>query len=364
METTALASSFPPPPPQGRFTAPQDAGVVDVLLLQLGTPTAPTPAGLRPYLRQFLMDGRVLEIPYPLRWLLVNGIIVPFRSPKSAAKYRRIWDAATGSPLRSITERQTEALQTALGPTFRVRHAMRYGQPSSDRVVKELSAAGCQRLVALPMYPQWSGTTTASSFDALFDALKQLRTMPALRLVRDYHDDPAYLDAVAAAVQRGHQQAVSAGTTPTMKVLSFHGIPVDYVKRGDPYMRQASRTGKLVAQRLGWKKNEWRLAYQSRLGRQKWLLPYFDQTVMALGREGHKNILVAQPGFTADCLETIDEIGHEGQEEFASTGGERLHRVPCLNDDPAFIAALAGLARRASADWVSKIRGTSGRPAG
>ena len=177
--------------------------------------------------------------------------------------------------------------------------------------------------------------------------------MPALKLVRDYHDDPAYLDAVAASVRRGLDVARAAGHEPTMKVLSFHGIPIDYVKRGDPYMRQASRTGKLVAQRLGWKKGEWRLTYQSRLGRQKWLLPYFDVTIKQLGRDGHKDVLVAQPGFTADCLETIDEIGHEGQEEFAETGGERLHRVPCLNDDPPFIAALAGLVRREASAWTA-----------
>lgn len=325
---------------------------IDVLLLQLGTPEAPTAAALRPYLREFLNDGRVLEIPQPFRWMLVNLIIVPFRSSASAAKYRRIWSETSGSPLLDVTRRQTSKLADVLGDRYRVRFAVRYGNPSTDSVVRKLAEEGCDRLVVIPMYPQYSATTTASAFDALFDAWSRQRVTPSFRIVRDYHLDDGYLRAVEANVRRNLDEAHRTGVEPAMKLVSFHGIPIDYIKRGDPYMRQCAETGKALAKRMGWKKGEWKLVFQSRLGRQKWLTPYFDVTVKQLGAAGVKSLFVTQPGFTADCLETIDEIGNEGREDFEHAGGEHLVRAPCLNDDPEFIDALAGIVRRESQGWL------------
>ncbi len=324
---------------------------IDVLMLQLGTPTEPTAKGLRPYLRQFLSDPRVIEAPAIVRWLLVNLIIVPFRSPKSAEKYKRIWDEKTGSPLLSITQAQRDALANQLGPEFRVSFAMRYGQPSVESVVAGLIKQKSDRMIVLPMFPQYSATTTASGLDALYQSLQTHRVVPALRVIRDYHDDPDYLDAMTDRIKHYRDQSTAEGKPPEMFLISFHGIPIDYIKRGDPYMRQSAVTGKAIAKRMGWKKGDWKLVFQSRLGRQKWLTPYTDETLKELGRKGVKRVLVAQPGFTADCLETIDEIGYEGQEEFEETGGEELIRVPCLNDDPGFIRALANIVRREATGW-------------
>jgi ferrochelatase len=228
---------------------------------------------------------------------------------------------------------------------------MRYGQPSIPDVIADIMTQKCEQLILLPMYPQYSATTTASSFDAVFDALKLHRVLPSLRAIADYHADPLYIDITADRIQKHIDEAVSRGTPPEMFLLSFHGIPIDYIKRGDPYMRQSARTAKLIAKRMGWKKGEWKLVFQSRLGRQKWLTPYTDMTLMELGRRGIKRVLISQPGFTADCLETIDEIGREGLDEFRSTGGEVLTRVPCYNDEPPFIDMLANLVERESTGW-------------
>lgn len=324
---------------------------IDVLMLQLGTPDAPTAAALRPYLRQFLSDPRIIELHPLARWLLVNLLIVPTRSPKSAAKYRRIWSDKTGSPLLSITRSQRDLLAEALGAAYRVHFAMRYGNPSIPSVVDEIMKAGCNRLIVLPMYPQYSATTTASSLDALFAAFEQQRVLPALRVIADYHTDDAYLDAVVARIRRSADDATAAGRKPEVHLISFHGIPLDYIHRGDPYKNQCMETAKRIAERIGWTDNDWRLVFQSRLGRQEWLMPYADETLKELGRGGVRNVLVVQPGFTADCLETIDEIGHEGSLEFRSTGGENLIRVPCLNNDPNFINALKGLVEREACGW-------------
>ena len=329
-----------PPPP------------VDVLLLQLGTPDEPTAKGLRPYLREFLCDRRVIEAPWLVRWLLVNGFIVPFRSPNSAEKYRRVWDDQTGSPLLSITLAQRDRLGETLGAGYRVHCGMRYGNPNIRDVVPRIMAGGCERLVVVPMFPQYSATTTASGLDGLFDALKDERVIPAMRVVKEYHTDDAYLEAVCDSIRRHDAEAKAEGHVPQVYIVSFHGIPIKYIKSGDPYMRQAAITGKTIARRMGWTKGQWKLCFQSRLGPTKWLTPYTDRTVVELGQAGVKCVLIVQPGFTADCLETIDEIGLEAREEFEGAGGEHLVRVPCLNDDPAFIDALAGIVRREAAGWT------------
>lgn len=326
---------------------------IDVVLLQLGTPAAPTTAALRPYLRQFLSDPRVLEMSAAARWLLVNGVIVPFRSPKSAAKYQRIWNDQSGSPLLEITRRQCAALAVVLGNSFRVRFAMRYGKPSIASVVDSLAKDKCRQIVVVPMFPQYSATTTGSAFDEFFAAWRAQRNWPAIRAVRDYRLHPGYLAALERQLREQVESARQAGQPPEVCVVSFHGIPIDYIKRGDPYMREAAETGKALAKRMGWQKGEWRLCFQSRLGRQKWLTPYTDETLKELGRLGIKTVLVIQPGFTADCLETIDEIGREGVHEFQSTGGKTLIRVPCLNDDPAFVAALAEIVRNEAHGWTA-----------
>lgn len=324
---------------------------IDVLLLQLGTPDAPTAAALRPYLREFLSDPRIIEAPALVRWLLVNLVIVPFRAPKSAAKYRRVWNGATGSPLLDITRRQAAALGTLLGPDYRVWFGMRYGNPSIRAAVEELARQGCRKLVVLPMFPQYSATTTASGLDGLFQALQRERIIPSFRVISEYYADSAYLDAVATGIRRALAEARERGIAPEIHLISFHGIPKLYIDRGDPYECQATATARLLAERMGWTAAEWKLTFQSRLGPTEWLTPYTDVTLRELGEGGVKTVLVTQPGFTADCLETIDEIGHEGAEDFTKAGGKTLVRVPCVNDDPAFIAALAGLVEREVAGW-------------
>ena len=339
-----------------------------LLLLQLGTPDAPTAAGLRPYLKQFLNDPRVIEtkpaarmyrtpglerIPRkaPPQWLwnaILNGVIVPFRSPASAKKYQRIWSETTGSPLLHYTKRQTALLQERF-PNCLVRYGMTYGKPSVEDVLNEMIAAGVDRIVALPMYPQYSATTTAASTDALYKALMKQRIVPAVRTVPPHYDHPAYLDAMVASVQ---DELKKLPWEPEHYLFSFHGIPRKYVQRGDPYATHCVRTALALVKRFGFAKNQWSRSFQSRLGREPWLTPYTDEAVKALGKKGIKKLAVILPGFTADCLETVDEIGNEAAEEFHSTGGELLRSVPCLNDHPKWIDALESLVREEGRGWV------------
>ncbi len=339
-----------------------------ILLLQLGTPDSPTAAGLRPYLKQFLADPRVIETrpavrryvtpgldrvprkapPRWLWWLILNGVIVPFRSPKSAAKYRRIWDATTGSPLLFHTTRQAELLQARF-PNAVVRFGMTYGNPSVQSVVNEMTAAGVDRFVAVPMYPQYSATTTAASTDALFQALMNLRVVPAVRVVGPHYLHPAYLDAMVAAV---NDDRAKLGWEPDHFLFSFHGIPRKYVQRGDPYAAHCVRTTLALVRRFGFRKPQWSRSFQSRLGREPWLTPYTDDAVKGLAKRGVKRLAVILPGFTADCLETVDEIGNEAGEEFHEAGGEKLRSVPCLNAHPRWIDALEQIVREEGAGWV------------
>jgi ferrochelatase len=339
-----------------------------ILLLQLGTPDSPTAAGLRPYLKQFLADPRVIEtrpdvkryvtpglarVPRkaPPRWLwslILNGVIVPFRSPKSAAKYRRIWDEESGSPLLFHTTRQAELLQQRF-PNAVVRFGMTYGSPSVEQVVNEMTAVGVDRFVAVPMYPQYSATTTAASTDALFKALMNLRVVPAVRVVGPHYLHPAYLDAMVAAV---NDDRARLGWEPDHYLFSFHGIPRKYVQRGDPYATHCVRTTHALVKRFGFRKPQWSRSFQSRLGREPWLTPYTDDAVKGLAKRGVKRLAVILPGFTADCLETVDEIGNEAGEEFHEAGGEKLRSVPCLNAHPKWIDALEQIVREEGAGWV------------
>jgi protoporphyrin/coproporphyrin ferrochelatase len=319
-----------------------------VLLIQLGTPDAPTSPALRRYLRRFLGDPRVIEAPRLPWWFILNLSILPFRPARSAAKYRRIWDAKEGSPLLFHTRRQTEALQKQL-PNVPVRFGMQVGNPSIASVVHELISQGVDRLVVLPMYPQYSATTNASATDVLFQALMRERRVPALRVVPPYYEHPAYLDAETTIIR---EELAKLPWEPDHRLLSFHGIPIKYAQRGDPYATHVKRTTAELVKRLGWQPGAWTQTFQSLFGRDRWLKPYTEETLKRLALEGKKRIFIAMPGFAVDCLETIDEIGYEAREAFLHAGGEELHRCPCLNDHPEWIDAMRTLIVQEGQGWV------------
>ena len=335
-------SRLPDPGPRG---VPRGLGI---LLIQLGTPDAPTPQALRPYLKQFLSDPRVIDAP---RWkwrIILNLFILPRRPAQSAAKYARIWDPVTGSPLLHWTRRQTELLQQAF-PDVPVRFGMQVGNPSLAQVVDEMIRAGAERLIVVPMYPQYSATTNASATDTLFKSLLEQRRVPALRIVPPYYEHPAYLDAVASLIT---DDLARLPWKPDHYLLSFHGIPVRYAQAGDPYPTHVARTTALLIERLGWRPGEWTQSFQSLFGRERWLEPYTDDVLRKLAQQGAKRVFVALPGFTADCLETLDEIGHESSALFRHAGGEVLHACPCLNDHPRWIAALRQIITEEGQGWL------------
>jgi ferrochelatase len=320
-----------------------------ILLIQLGTPDAPTPEALKPYLRQFLSDPRVIE-DQGWKWkLILNGIILRKRPRESAAKYARIWDPRTGSPLLHYTKRQAELLQREF-PENPVRFGMMIGNPPLANVLREMIESGVDRLIALPMFPQYSATTTASATDVLFKALMKERRVPALRVVPPYYDHPAYLDAVVAVIR---DDLAALPWQPQHFVISFHGLPQSYVQKGDPYPTHAERTTEELIKRLGWPRELWSQTYQSRFGRKEWLKPYTDDVLAELAKKGVKRVYVALPGFTVDCLETIDEIGRESKEVFEKAGGEHLKNGACLNDHPKWIEAMNRIVRDEGAGWLT-----------
>lgn len=319
-----------------------------VLLVQLGTPDEPTPKALRRYLRQFLSDPRVIEAPRLLWWFILNLFILPRRPAQSAAKYQRIWHPQTGSPLLHITRLQTEKLQQRF-PNVPVRFGMQVGNPPLGDVVHQLIAEGVDRLIVLPMYPQYSATTFASATDVLFHALMQERRVPALRIVPPYYNHPAYLDAITTVIR---EELARLSWQPEHFLLSFHGIPISYAQRGDPYATQVKRTTAQLVKRLGWPRESWTQSFQSLFGRAEWLKPYTDRTLERLAKRGIKRVFVAMPGFTTDCLETLDEIGYEAREVFRHAGGELLHACPCLNDHPAWIEAMRTLVMEEGSGWL------------
>jgi ferrochelatase len=319
-----------------------------ILLIQLGTPDAPTPAALKTYLRQFLSDRRVIEIPRPIWWLILNLRILRTRPAESAAKYQRIWNSTTGSPLLHYTKRQADLLQLAM-PNVVVRFGMQVGNPPLAMVVDEMVAAGVERILVLPMYPQYSATTCASATDALFAALMKLRNVPAIRIVPPYYAHPAYLDAVTTIVREG---LAALSWAPEHYIYSFHGIPRTYAKKGDPYATHVVRTTRGLQERLQFPKSHWSQTYQSRFGRSAWLTPYTDDVLAKLAKRGVRKVFVALPGFTVDCLETIDEIGHESARLFKASGGEELHACRCLNDHPAWIAAMKQILLEEGQGWI------------
>jgi ferrochelatase len=319
-----------------------------IVLVQLGTPDAPTAAALRVYLRQFLGDPRVIEAPRWLWWFILNFAILPTRPKRSAAKYARIWDPKTGSPLMHFTRRQAELLQVAM-PQVPVRFGMQIGNPSLREVVHEMIEAGVERLIVFPMYPQYSATTTASACDTLFHGLMRERRVPAIRIVPPYYDHPAYIDAVATTIR---QDLARLAWKPEYFVISFHGLPIKYAQRGDPYAAHVKRTTALLLKNLGWPKGTCTQSFQSLFGRDEWLKPYTDKVLERLAKNGVKRVFVFTPGFTADCLETLDEIGNESREIFRHAGGDELHLCPCLNDHPAWIDAMRTIALEEARGWI------------
>ncbi|MDX8402446.1 MAG: ferrochelatase [Mariprofundaceae bacterium] len=328
--------------------SPENAGKAGVLLVNLGSPEAPTPAAVRRYLAEFFSDPRVVELP---RWLwlpILHGVILRIRPRRSAAAYREIW-TDEGSPLIAIARRQAEALQARLGAGVPVALAMRYGEPSIRTGLADLRDAGCDRVLVLPMYPQYSATTTASVFDAVAEELKTWRRVPALRFVADYHDHPAYIAALAERIRAF--RSGDEGEAPVL-LISFHGIPERCVKAGDPYRAQCERTAGLLRAALGVDAARAPLSFQSRFGREPWLAPYTDETLRRLAGDGIEAVDVVCPGFSADCLETLEEIAMQNRDVFLAAGGKRFRYIPALNDSPAHIAALASIIRAELAGWM------------
>ena len=310
-----------------------------VLLCNLGTPDEPTPAALRRYLGEFLSDPRVVEIPKALWWLILHGIILRVRPKKSAAKYASIW-TPEGSPLLMWTQRQATALGERLredGHVVMVRAAMRYGNPSIASQLDALKAEGATRVLIVPMYPQYSAATTASVFDAIYTWAAKVRNVPELRFINRYHDHAGYVQALAARIR----EAWRDGGEPEQLVMSFHGVPERTLLLGDPYHCECHKTARLLAQQLGLSKDRYKVTFQSRFGKAKWLEPYTEPTLIALAQAGVKRVDVVCPGFTSDCLETLEEIDQEAREAFLEAGGSDFRYIACLNDTPAWIGALA-----------------------
>jgi len=310
-----------------------------VVLVNLGTPEAPTAAAVRPYLREFLSDTRVVEIPRLIWWVILNCIILPFRSGKSAAKYAMIW-TSEGSPLKVHTQKQAVLLKGYLGERNHqvdVVSAMRYGHPSVPSVLGELHDAGYDRVLILPAYPQYSATTTASIFDAVFNVYKKMRNIPDLRLIKHYHDHPGYIAALKNSILKHWQN----NGRSTHLVLSFHGVPKRTLMLGDPYHCECYKTARLLAQGLGLSQDEYTVTFQSRFGKAEWLQPYTQPTIEALAKKGLQRVDVICPGFTSDCLETLEEINMEVRSAFLMNGGKQFHYIPCLNEDPLWLRGMA-----------------------
>ncbi len=325
-----------------------------VLYCNLGTPDAPEARAVRPYLAQFLSDRRVVEIPRLLWLLILHGIVLRVRPAKSAAKYASIW-TPEGSPLRVWTTKQALLLQGWLaerGHDVLVSPAMTYGNPSIAAQLDALKARGVTRVLVLPAYPQYSATSTASVFDAVYTWAARTRRIPELRFVNQYHDHPLY---VAALVKRVRQHWMDNGRADHL-LMSFHGVPERTLKLGDPYHCQCHKTARLLADRLGLAKGNFSVSFQSRLGRAKWLEPYTEPTLVALARAGKGRVDVVCPGFASDCLETLEEISMEGKDAFLGAGGREFHAIACLNDQKEWIDALCAIALQHLSGWDTSSR--------
>ncbi|MBP0579562.1 ferrochelatase [Labrys sp. LIt4] len=346
--TSHLASALPVPSDHPVAAS----GKIGVLLVNLGTPDAPTYWPMRRYLKEFLSDRRVIEVSRLLWWPLLNGIILTTRPGKSGAKYASIWDKAeNASPLLVITRRQTEKLaQTfAAEPRLVVDFAMRYGKPSIASRIDALRAKGCDRIVIVPLYPQYAAATTATVCDKAFEHLMTLRWQPAVRIAPQWHDDPVYIEALASSVR---QSLARLDFEPEVLLASFHGVPKNYLIQGDPYYCFAIKTGRLLREALGFGEDRFKITFQSRFGKEEWLKPYTDETVEGLAKSGVKRLAIVAPGFVADCLETLEELGEENKEIFQHNGGEHFAYLPCLNDSPEGQRVLEHVVTRELQGWI------------
>lgn len=321
---------------------------IGVLLINLGTPDAPTPGALKRYLKEFLSDPRVVEVPRAIWWFVLNGIILPFRSRRSAKAYKTVW-TNEGSPLLINTEAIAKGVASKFNdrPDVLIEFAMRYGNPSVESKLNSLLNQGARKVVVLPLYPQYSATTTASTFDAVANVLKQTRFVPELRFVNHYTDSEKWLDALSNKI-KSHW---STHGRADKLIFSYHGIPMRYWRNGDPYACQCHKTTRLLAEKLGLEKDEYMTCFQSRFGKEEWVKPYLDETLKGLPEQGVKSVQVVCPGFSADCLETIEEIGEENHEYFMEAGGERYEYIECLNADNSHIDALAELVQQQISGW-------------
>jgi ferrochelatase len=339
--------------PDTRFEHDERAQI-GVLLVNLGTPDEPTTAAVRCYLREFLSDSRVIEIPRFLWMLILNVFILPFRPKATARNYKAVW-TADGSPLLTNTMRQAEALQAALGGETRqepvsvvVEAAMRYGNPSIQSVLERLRDRGVHRILLLPMYPQYSAATTATVFDAVAEVFSAWRWIPELRTINHYHDDPAYIAALSETIERAWRQ----GERGEQLIFSFHGMPRATLEAGDPYHCECQKTARLVAERLGLADEQWRVTFQSRFGRAQWLEPYTIEHLKSIALDGIHSVDVVCPGFSSDCIETLEEIDMQNRNAFIDAGGKKFRYIAALNDQPSHIEHLSRLVLRHLGGWL------------
>ncbi len=325
---------------------------VGILLANLGTPDAPTAQALRPYLRQFLSDRRIVEIPRLIWWFILNCIILAIRPKKSAEKYASVW-TSEGSPLLVHAKKQTLLLRGFLAQKikspFTVELGMSYGNPSMESAIQKLKAQHCDRILVFPLYPQYAASSTASALDAVWRVLLKTRNMPAIRTIKHYHDHPAYIEALAQSV-REHWRI---NGKPNKLVMSFHGVPKFHLLKGDMYHCECHRTARLLAEALGLNQDQYIIAFQSRFGKQEWLKPYLANILESLGKSKVNRIDVVCPGFSSDCLETLEEIAMEGKHIFQSNGGGEYHYIPALNENDAWIHAMTAIALENLQGWVS-----------
>ncbi|KAA9368586.1 ferrochelatase [Ochrobactrum quorumnocens] len=325
---------------------------VGVLLVNLGTPDGTSYVPMRRYLAEFLSDRRVIEWPRLFWYPILYGIVLNTRPKRSGALYDRIWNREKNeSPLRTYTRAQGEKLAVALKdhPNVIVEWAMRYGQPSIEEVTDRLLKQGCERIVMFPLYPQYSATTTATVNDKFFEVLMKKRFMPAVRTIPSYEVEPVYIEALAQSIEK---HLATLDFKPEVILASYHGIPKSYSDKGDPYRAQCLETSRLLRARLGMDDKQFRSTFQSRFGPEEWLQPYTDETLEELAKQGVKSVAVLNPGFVVDCLETVDEIGHEGAEAFHEAGGENFSHIPCLNDSVEGMKVIETLVRRELQGWV------------
>ena len=346
--------TVPAPTARAAGQTPAASGRIGVLLVNLGTPDATDYWSMRRYLKEFLSDRRVIEENRLKWWLVLNLIILSVRPKRKGRDYDTIWNRERNeSPLKTITRAQAEKLQVMLAaadPRITVDWAMRYGNPAIAERLEALQKAGCDRILIVPLYPQYSAATTATVADKAFLALMKMRAQPAVRIAPPWHDDPVYIEALAASLEAA---LARLPFTPDMILASFHGMPKDYVAKGDPYLWQCQETVRLLRARLGLSEDRFMLTFQSRFGKAEWLQPYTDMTVQGLGEKGVKNLAVMMPGFVADCLETLEEIAGENAEIFRHAGGENFAAIPCLNDSAAGMTVISHVVLRELKGWIA-----------